>query len=119
VFYGFVDRRGHAGNPSFDVFGRYGVLLCEEHARYLDLVEKRDEQWKILKQHCLYDMGTFTFPFGSVDIDRAAASRHPREYAALAYLLEKSGFPVARRFPTRGSDAEKAIRILADAWLEG
>jgi hypothetical protein len=64
-------------------------------------------------------MGTFTFPTGIVDIDPAAVARYPREYAALAYLLEKSGFPVTRVFATKGSDLEKEIKESATAWLAG
>ncbi|WP_242486717.1 hypothetical protein [Pseudomonas sp. TH49] len=48
-------------------------------------------------------MGGFTFPQGLVEIDQDAVARYPREYAPLAYLLEKSGFPLNREFATRGS----------------
>jgi hypothetical protein len=62
-------------------------------------------------------MGAFTFPGGIVEIDPAVVARYPREYAALAYLLEKSGFPVSRVFATKGSDLEKEIKESAMAWL--
>jgi hypothetical protein len=96
------------------------VLLevgCSVHSRFYDLVEKRDGVWKIVKRHCLYDMGTFTFPRGIVGLDTVTIQRYPREYAPLAYILEKSGFPVTRVFATKGSDQEKAIKTSAQAWL--
>jgi hypothetical protein len=103
-----------------------GILACENvklnlgcnmHIRFFDLLERREGVWKILKRYCLYDMGTLTFPFGIVEIDLAYTEQFPREYAALGYLLGKSGFPVWRIFPTRGSDQEKTIKADARLWL--
>jgi hypothetical protein len=48
---------------------------------------------------------------------RLRVKRYPREYAARAYLLEKSGFPVKRVFATQGSDLEKAMKAHGRAWL--
>lgn len=48
----------------------------------------------------------FTFPAGAVGIDPTALVRYPREYRALAYVLDQSGFPVQRTFATKGSDLE-------------
>jgi hypothetical protein len=45
------------------------------------------------------------------------ALAYPREYAPLAYLLEKSGFPVKRVFATKGSDLEKTMKANGQAWL--
>lgn len=92
-------------------------LGCSVHNRFFDLAEKRDGRWKLSKRQSVYDMGTFTFPQGLVDIDRAVVKRYPREYAPLAYVLEKSGFPVERVFATRGSDLEKRMKADAAAWL--
>ncbi len=92
-------------------------LGCSVHNHFFDLAEKRDGRWKLLKRQSVYDMGTFTFPRGLVDIDHAVVKRYPREYAPLAYVLEKSGFPVERVFATRGSDLEKSMKADASAWL--
>ena len=92
-------------------------LGCSVHNRFFDLAEKRDGRWKLLKRQSVYDMGTFTFPQGLVDIDHAAVKRYPREYAPLAVVLEKSGFPVERVFATRGSDLEKRMKTDAAEWL--
>lgn len=92
-------------------------LGCEAHARFYDLVEKRDGVWRILHRYCIYDMGGFTFPSGIVAIDSDIVARYPVEYASLAYLLEVSGFPVKRVFPTRGSEAERLIREDSEHWL--
>lgn len=93
-------------------------LGCESHNRFFDRVEKRNGEWKIVKRESVYDMGSFTFPRGVVDIDLELAAKNPREYAALGYVLEKSGFPVQRIFATKGSDAEKAMKEAGRSWLE-
>src|SRR5260370_32312977 len=92
-------------------------LGCSAHARFYDQVEKRNGVWKIVKRQSIYDFGYFTFPQGVVEIDRDLVERYPREYAPLAYLLEKSGFPVKRVFATRGSDLEKTMKANGQAWL--
>jgi hypothetical protein len=60
---------------------------------------------------------SFTFPIGIVDIDKSIVARYPSAYAPLAYLLEKSGFPVRRVFATKGSDLEVQIKTDGKAWL--
>lgn len=92
-------------------------LGCEGHNRFIDCLEQRNGVWRISDRKSVYDFGTFTFPSGLVDIDAKAADRHPREYAALAYLLETSGFPVSRVFATKGSDLERDMKASAFAWL--
>lgn len=92
-------------------------LGCECHNRFYDLAEKRNGQWKLFHRQSVYDMGTFTFPQGIVEIDPATVAKYPREYVALAYLLEKSGFPLSRVFATRGSDLEKEMKTAAQRWL--
>ncbi len=87
------------------------------HNRFYDRVEKRDGRWKIVKRQSIYDMAYFTFPRGVVELDRKLIERHPREYAALAYVLEKGGFPVTRTFATRGSDLEATMKATGQAWL--
>ncbi|WP_370972242.1 nuclear transport factor 2 family protein [Enterobacter wuhouensis] len=90
---------------------------CECHNRFYDLAEKRDGVWKLFHRQSVYDMGTFTFPLGPVEIDRSIAAKYPREYAALAYLLEQSGFPPGRVFATRGSDLEANMKAEGQRWL--
>lgn len=92
-------------------------LGCESHNRFYDLAEKRDGDWKLFHRQSIYDMGTFTFPQGIVEIDPATVAKYPREYAALAYLLEKSGFPLGREFATRGSKLEADMKAAGQHWL--
>jgi hypothetical protein len=91
---------------------------CEGHARFYDRVEKREGAWKIVDRQAIYDICTFTFPTGFVELDQLAVQKYPREYAPLAYLLEKSGFPVNRVYPTKGSDLEKTMKVEGQAWLK-
>jgi SnoaL-like domain len=93
------------------------ALGCAVHARFYDYVERREGVWRIVRRQCIYDMGSFTFPLGVVEIDKAAADQYPRQYAALAYLLEKSNFPVRRAFATKGSELERAMKAGGDDWL--
>ncbi|MEN0105565.1 MAG: nuclear transport factor 2 family protein [Pseudomonas sp.] len=92
-------------------------LGCAVHNRFYDLAEKRGGQWKLVKRQSVYDMGSFTFPQGLVEIERDVVAKYPREYAALAYLLEKSGFPLSRVFATRGSELERKMKADGTAWL--
>lgn len=91
---------------------------CCTHNRFFDRVEKRNGQWKIVHRQSIYDMGSFSFPMGWVEIDSATCQKYPREYAALAYVLEKSGFPVTRVFATRGSELETKMKQEGQAWLK-
>lgn len=90
---------------------------CECHNRFYDLAEKREGVWKLFRRQSIYDIGTFTFPLGPVEIDRNIALKYPREYAALAYLLECSGFPLGRVFATRGSELETTMKAAGQRWL--
>ncbi|MBB5916171.1 hypothetical protein BJY24_005083 [Nocardia transvalensis] len=91
------------------------------HNRFLDRVSRRDGVWRIDHRDSVYDMGGFTYPFGvagAPDIDSTSLSdRHPREYAALAYLLEAAGHPVTGTYPTRFGAQEAAILEAGNAWL--
>lgn len=113
-------------NGSKAIVETNAVILCENaklslgcavHNRFYDMVEKRDGQWKISKRQTIYDIGSFTFPRGPIDIDQEAIAGYPSEYAPLAYLLEKSGFPLKRLFATRASHLEHEMRANANAWL--
>ncbi|WP_328472965.1 nuclear transport factor 2 family protein [Streptomyces sp. NBC_00448] len=92
-------------------------LGATAHNRFWDRVEKRDGAWRIAKRQSFYDMSSFNFLTKVHEIDEKAVRSFPREYAALAYLLEKSGFPVVREFPTRGSALETEIKAAGSAWL--
>lgn len=90
---------------------------CECHNRFFDLAEKRDGVWKLFHRQSIYDMGTFTFPQGWVEIAQKDVVSYPREYAPLAYLLEKSGFPLGRVFATRSSELEAKMKAEGQRWL--
>lgn len=92
-------------------------LGCNAHNRFIDRLEKREGVWRILDRKSVYDFGSFTFPAGLVEIDREAVAGYPREYAALAHLLDLSGFPVQRIFATKGSELEQEIKQSAMHWL--
>jgi hypothetical protein len=92
-------------------------LGCNCYNRFYDLVEKRDGTWKIFRRETIYDLATFTFPLGMVEIDAEIVAKYPREYAPMAYILEKGGFPAQGLFATRGSVLETEMKIKGEAWL--
>jgi SnoaL-like domain len=92
-------------------------IACDSHARFYDRVEKRDGVWRISHRASVYDMGTFTFPTKMYEIDAEIVNRYPREYAALAYCLDLSGFPIKRVQATKGSALEKEMKAAAQEWL--
>jgi pimeloyl-ACP methyl ester carboxylesterase len=89
------------------------------HNRFIDRVERRAGRWGIVDRASIYDFSSFTFPLGIPEtIDRDAVAKFPAEYAALAYLLEASGFPVHGTFTVKNSDQEREIRSSASQWLD-
>jgi hypothetical protein len=94
-------------------------LACNCYARFYDYVEKRNDEWKLLERHCIYDLAAFTFPRGAQHVDLELLNRFPSEYAALAYLLVSAGFPVTYIFPTRGSELERKLKADGQKWLRG
>jgi hypothetical protein len=88
------------------------------YTRFYDLLEKRDGMWKIFKRNNIYDMSFFSFPTGPVPVDKERLSRHPWQYAPLAYVIEAGGHPVTGTHPTRGSDLEATLREAGGLWLE-
>ncbi|MCE9884211.1 nuclear transport factor 2 family protein [Obesumbacterium proteus] len=94
-------------------------LGASVHNRFYDWVEKRNGVWKIAHRQSIYDFGSFNFPQGIVEIDKATAEKFPIAYAPLAYLLEKSGFPLSREFASKGSMLETEMKAEGQAWLKG
>ena len=94
-------------------------LGATAHNRFYDQVEKRKGVWKIVSRQSIYDFGHFNFYDGVVAIDNKVLEIYPREYASLAYLLEKSGFPLKRLFATKGSYLEESMKANGQAWLRG
>ncbi|MFE6886811.1 nuclear transport factor 2 family protein [Streptomyces sp. NPDC057694] len=92
-------------------------LGCNGHNRFIDRLERRDGVWGIVDRKSVYDFATFTFPAGITEVDAEVVAKYPREYGALAYVLDRSGFPVARVFATQGSELERDIKESAFAWL--
>jgi hypothetical protein len=52
----------------------------------------------------------FIFPTGVVEVDKRALQKYPHEYAALAYVLEKSGFAVTAVFQPEATILKRRSR---------
>jgi len=92
-------------------------IACCTHNRFWDRVEKRDGRWKISNRVAIYDMSAFQFPIKNYEVDDDIVKKYPREYAALAYCLELSGFPIKSVQATKGSSLEKQIKAEGLKWL--
>lgn len=88
---------------------------CTTHIRFLDRLVKGRTGWTIAERRSVYDASFIDRAPNGIDTDDP--ERFPKEYAALAHVLTRSGIPVHGTYPVRGSDAERAIRTNNDAWL--
>jgi hypothetical protein len=93
-----------------------GLGVCV-HCRLYDRFEARGGTWKIVVRQAIYDFANFTFPRGPIAVDHDLLDEYPRPYAALAYVLEKSGFPLASELPTKGSAPERDMKRDGLEWL--
>lgn len=89
------------------------------HIRFLDCLVRVGDSWRIAYRASIYDLCAFTSPTGRFDVDVDAARRFPREYAGLAYILSRSGYPVTADSPTRGGPLEDDIQRAEAEWLHG
>ncbi len=64
-------------------------------------------------------MSHFNLLDPSTAIDQRKVREHPREYAALAHVLEASGLPLKKEFATKESSLEKEMRDAGETWLRG
>lgn len=94
-------------------------------ARHYDFWEKRRDRfeatrWGLILRETIFDKATFApvDPAAKLTIDRALFDQFPAEYAALAYLQEKAGYPVRRDMAHgwRGPSVEALYRR-GHAWL--
>ena len=92
-------------------------------ARFYDLVERRDGDWKIIQWKMIYDadrmdaVAPVTVPAAfheNIDL-----SPYPAACAHLCYRLAKSGQSVGGNIISRGSEAEAACKDEGRRWLAG
>lgn len=92
-------------------------------ARFYDLVERRDGDWKIVQWKMIYDADRMD----AVEPGKVPASFHenidlspyPAACAHLCYRLAKSGQSVGGNIVSRGSEAEAACKDEGRRWLAG
>ena len=96
-------------------------------ARHYDFWEKKADRsgvvrWGLVLRETIFDKATLAAadPSERLVIDRTLFNQFPAEYAALAYLQEKAGYPVRRDMAHgwRGPTVEALYRRGA-AWLDG
>ncbi len=91
-------------------------LGCECHNRFYDRAEKRDGVWRLFHRQSIYDMGTFTFPLGPVEIDPSVAQAYPVN-TLLWPISGTERFSAGTDFATRGSELEVKMKAEAKSWL--
>lgn len=89
------------------------------HLRFLDRLTRVAGRWRIAHRASVYDFSALTALPGDTAVDPADLARFPRQYAALAHLLARSGVHPDTASPVRGSDGERHLRDAQQHWLSG
>lgn len=90
--------------------------------RFYDMLEKRNDSWRIVKRTAIYEKDridtvqpSFLFWFASLFIDY---EKYPKPYRYLGYGLEKSGYKLSKNIIVNNSEGSKLLYKAGDAWLE-
>jgi hypothetical protein len=90
--------------------------------RFYDMLEKRNNSWRIAKRTAIYEKDridtvqpSFLFWFASLFIDY---EKYPKPYRYLGYGLEKSGYKLSKNIIVNNSEKSKLLYKAGGAWLE-
>jgi len=84
--------------------------------RFLDRVEQRDGEWRILQRNAIYEGDRFT-PDRPVDLDPTVLERYAPPFRYLAYRQHVAGLPSDPQTPMDGSDSLARLMRESRAWL--
>lgn len=91
------------------------------YARFHDLAEKRDGQWRILKRTAIYEKDRLDSVRPSLLFWLASLfmnfKQYPEAYRHLAYGLERQGYKIMPDIPVDGSMEASQIYENAEKWL--
>ncbi|MEQ9151486.1 MAG: nuclear transport factor 2 family protein [Parvibaculaceae bacterium] len=99
----------------------FGIVDTTSHARFVDLIEKRDGAWKIRKRVAIYEKDRID----PVDMPALPAAvfegldAFPAELRFLAASMKKAGIELSKTVVLDRSPEAKALYDEADAWLAG
>ena len=91
------------------------------YARFYDLYEKRDREWRIASKSCIYERDRLdpVIP-GSVGksfYDAVPMSGHASGFAYMRFRLQKKGAAMPGRIVLGGSEDERQLRAEGERWL--
>ena len=92
----------------------------ETHMRFLDCLQRSEAgRWQIVDRSTVYDHDVMSPgpPDDGWGREKAEIEKWPIEYRYLALRLSARGITVLDRLPTKGSEAEKQIRLRCVEWL--
>jgi hypothetical protein len=90
-------------------------------ARFLDRLERRQGEWKILERACVYEQDRLDPVVPSEAFDRmmreADAARYPESYRYMAFRLAAAKRPLAEPLHYDGAPHTDALKARYEAWL--
>jgi hypothetical protein len=92
-------------------------------ARFLDRLERRDGEWRILERAAIYEQDRLDPVEPSETFTRimqsASASKYPEPYRYMAVRLAAAGRPLAEPVHHDGSPATQELYARYETWLSG
>ena len=92
------------------------------HARFYDMLEKRDGSWRILKRTAIYETDRMDpvhpsslFWFATLFLN---LKKYPKSCRHLAFGLEKSGHPLTENVVEDNSNALKVLYAAGARWMD-
>jgi len=91
------------------------------YVRFYDMLEKRNDSWRIVKRTAIYEKDridtvqpSFLFWLASLFINY---EKYPKPYRYLGYGLEKSGSKLSKNIIVNDSEGLKLLYKAGDTWL--
>lgn len=99
----------------------FGTVDTTSHARFVDLLEKRDGAWRISKRVAIYEKDRID-PVGMAHLPEAVfqgLDEFPAELRFLAAGMKRGGVDLSKSVVLDRSPAAEALYAERDAWLAG
>jgi hypothetical protein len=92
-------------------------------SRFLDRIERRGGEWRILERAAIYEQDRLDPVVPSDAFTRmmqtADVAKYPEQYRYMAFRLAAAGRSLAEPVHHDGAPATEALRARYDAWLDG
>ena len=102
---------------------RIGDIPCDVECfgRFYDLLEKRNDGWRISVRRCIYEKDRIEplIPAASLQLDQNVLDQYPEGYRHLAYAQVKAGLKIPTDLPGLDGPALQQLYESGKAWLAG